>query len=62
MVMHLLRSFLFFTAYFDISIRATHLPGVDLLSRNQLQSFFQLNPDASHIPTLLPTPLSPSAN
>ena len=27
MVMHLLRSLWFFTAYFDISIWATHLPG-----------------------------------
>ena len=62
MVFHLLRSLWFFTAYFNISIRATHLPGVlntsaDMLSRNQLESFFQFNPDASRIPTPLPTPL-----
>ena len=43
-------------------IMVTHQLGVlnmsaDMLSRNQLQSFFQLNPDASPIPTLLPTPL-----
>ena len=62
MVMHLLRSLWFFTAYFDISIRATHLPGVlntsaDMWLRNQLHSFFQFNPDASRIPTLDPRSL-----
>ena len=65
--MDLLRSLWFFTAYFDISIKATHLPGVlgmsgDMLWRNQLHSFFQLNPDTSRIPTLLPCNLSPTVN
>ena len=41
LVMHLLRCLWFFTAYLDISITASHLPGVlntsaDVLSRNQM--------------------------
>ena len=62
MVMHLLRCLWFFTAYFNISIRATHLPGAlntsaDMLSRNQLHLFFRLHSEASHIPMPLPRPL-----
>ena len=61
-VMHLLRCLWFFTAYFDVSINASHLPGVlntsaDMLSRNQVQQFFQLHPEASHDPTPLPLSL-----
>jgi len=62
MVMHLLRCLWFFTAYFDISITACHLPGVlntsaDMLSRNQMLKFFILHPEASQTPTFLPQPL-----
>ena len=61
-VMHLLRCLWLFTAYFDISITACHLPGVentsaDMLSRNQMHQFFRLHPEASHAPTFLPQPL-----
>ena len=61
LVMHLLRCLWFFTAYFDISITASHLPGVlntsaDGLSRNQMYQFFQLHPEASHAPTFLTPP------
>jgi len=62
MVMHLLRCLWFFTAYFDISITATHLPGVlntsaDMLSRNQLCQFHHLHPDTSFVPAFLPPSL-----
>ena len=61
-VMRLLGCLWFFTAYFDVSINASHLPGVlntsaDMLSRNQVQQFFQLHPDASHNPMSLPLSL-----
>ena len=61
-VMHLLRCLWFFTAYFDVSINASHLPGVlntsaDMLSRNQVHQFFQLHPEVSHDPTPLPPSL-----
>ena len=44
MVMHLLRCLWFFSAYFEISITTTHLPGVlnisaNMMSRNQVCQF-----------------------
>ena len=56
MVMQLLRSLWFFTAYFDILLVANHIPGVcnttaDQLSRNQMITFFTMNPHASRVPT-----------
>ena len=62
MVMHLLRCFWFFTAFFDIQIMATHIPGAannsaDTLSRNLATQTLRQHPQASRIPTLLPLPL-----
>ena len=61
-VMHLLRCLWFFSAFFEITIRAAHIPGAlntaaDRLSRNQAVQFLHSNPNASHIPTQIPTPL-----
>ena len=61
LVMHLLRCLWFFTAYFDIALTASHIPGAcnttaDELSRNSMENFFTTNPDASRIPTPLPAP------
>ena len=47
--MHLLRCLWFFVAYFDITISATHLPGVtnvtaDHLSRNNVLQAFKKPP------------------
>ena len=63
LVMHLLRCLWFFTAYHDICITASHLPGMqnraaDLLSRNKLQQFLASNPTASHLPTPIPLSLA----
>ena len=60
--MHLLRFLWFFVAYYDIHITAIHIPGVanltaDCLSRCQMQSFFNLNPQAFTDPTPLPPSL-----
>ena len=59
LVMHLLRSLWFFVAHFDISIVATHLPGVmnttaDHLSRGNFTTALQSNPTLSQQPTHLP--------
>ena len=56
--MHLLRCLWFY----DIDIIITHIPGVsnataDHLSRNNLSSFFSLNPQAEQYPTPLPPSL-----
>ena len=61
LVMHLLRCLWFFTAYFDIILTADHIPGAcnttaDELSRNNMENFFTMNPDASKVPIPLPTP------
>jgi len=58
-VMHLLRCLWFFTAYFDIALTATHIPGADntsadQLSRNNMMEFFLTNPNALKLPTPLP--------
>ena len=49
-VMKLLRTLWLFIAYFDISIKATHIPGTqnnsaDHLSRNSMEKFRQLRPN-----------------
>ena len=59
---HLLRILAFVAAILDIRFTARHLPGVqnasaDALSRNRLQLFLSLNPQASPIPAILPPEL-----
>ena len=59
LVMHLLRCLWFFIAHFDISIAATHLPGVlnttaDHLSRGNLIPAIRSYPALSQQPTHLP--------
>ena len=61
-VMQLLRSLWFFVAYYDIDLTCVHIMGAvnttaDYLSRNNMSSFFSLNPQASPLPTPLPPPL-----
>ena len=61
-VMHLLRCLWFFSAFFEITIRAASIPGAlntaaDKLSRNQAAQFLCSYPNASHIPTQISTPL-----
>ena len=63
MAMHLLRCLWFLTAIFDIQITVSHIPGVlntsaDLLSRNQLKQFLMLHPQASTVPTPIPSALT----
>ena len=63
MAMHLLRCLWFLTAIFDIQITVSHIPGVlntsaDLLSRNQLKQFRTLHPQASTMPTSIPSALT----
>lgn len=60
--MQLLRTLVFFIAYYDIEITAEHIPGVtntsaDNLSRNNMLLFFCLNPQAQPLPAPLPPPL-----
>ena len=62
MTMHLLRCLWFFSAYFGITVTASHIPGVvniaaDQLSRNKSVEFLQANPHTSSIPLTIPTPL-----
>ena len=62
LVMHLLRTLWFFVAHFDICINIEHIPGVrnevaDMLSRDNMQQFFTLNPQADLIPTGIPMEL-----
>ena len=59
---HLLRILAFLVAVLDLHITAQHLPGVqnisaDALSRNKLQLFFSLNPQASPVPAIIPPEL-----
>ena len=61
-VMHLMRCLWFFVAYYDIDITSTHIAGIanttaNHLSRNNLSSFFSLNPQALQHPTPLPPSL-----
>ena len=62
-VMHLLCRLWFFTALFNIDIKATHKAGInndaaDMLSRNQTKRFMTAHPHASKFPTLLPATLT----
>ena len=59
---HLLRLLAFALAVLDITLTARHLPGAqntsaDALSRNNLQLFFSLNPQASPVPAVIPPQL-----
>ena len=61
-VMHLLCCLWFFCTYFNITLTASHIPGVantsaDQLSRNQVVEFFRTCHDASTLPTPLPPPV-----
>ena len=61
-ISRLLRLLCLFCAIYDITLVAHHLPGVqntaaDALSRNNLPLFLSLNPQASPIPTLIPSSL-----
>ena len=59
---HLLRLLAFVTAVLNVTLTARHLPGAqntsaDALSRNNLQLFFSLNPQASPVPSIIPPQL-----
>ena len=59
---HLLRLLAFASAILDVYVTACHYPGVynvsaDALSRNRLQQFFLLNPQASPVPAIIPPEL-----
>ena len=59
---HLLRLLAFAVAVLDITLTARHLPGAqnasaDALSRNNLQLFLSLNPQASPVPAVIPPQL-----
>ena len=58
-IMHLLKGLHFFSAYYNINLRAVHIPGsinvsADAISRNLLQVFFRENPRARRYPTPVP--------
>ena len=58
-IMHLLRGLHFVSAYYNINLRAVHIPGSinicpDAISRNLLQVFFRENPQARRYPTPIP--------
>ena len=61
-VINLLRCLWFFTAYFNISLLCEHIAGVtnelaDYISRGNLTSFFNYNPQAYPTPTSVPPSL-----
>ena len=61
-LMSLLCSLCFFCAVYKVILTARHLPGIrnssaDALSRNNTKLFFALNPQASPLPTLIPSKL-----
>lgn len=56
---HMLRCLFFIEAYFDLTLSAAHIPGVenraaDGISRNNLDEFFSLNPQAQPQPMAVP--------
>ena len=58
-IMHLLRCLFFIRAYFQISVRAVHIPGqhnciADAISRNNLDYFFSQVPQAASRCTIVP--------
>ena len=61
-LMRLIRCLFFIRAYWQISVRAVHIPGelnvvADAISRNNTPLLFQKVPDANPEPTPLPAPL-----
>ena len=59
---HMLRCLFFLEAKFDVVLTAVHVPGVqngaaDSISRNNLQTFFNLHPQAHQQPCLVPREL-----
>ena len=61
-LMHLLRCLFFFQALFRFELRAEHVPGrqnaaADALSRNRVELFRSLFPQAPATPTPIPVPL-----
>ena len=61
-LMRLLRALFFLSATFNVTITARHIPGVqnasaDALSRNNMNTFHTLNPQASPQPTQVPDAL-----
>ena len=61
-VQHLLCCLFFIIATYSITVHAVHIPGVDnggadAISRNNMQQFFRLHPQANPLPTLLPQDL-----
>ena len=61
-VMHLLRCLHFYCAEFGVSLTASHLPGsrnqaADAISRNRLNAFFTLVPQAPRSPSVVPDAL-----
>ena len=59
---HLLRLLAFASAVLDVYVMACHFPEVynvsaDAMSRNRLQQFFLLNPQASPVPAIIPPEL-----
>ena len=62
LAMHLMRSLFFFTAHFQMSLVADHIPGhhneaADAISRNNLTLFYQQVPEAEQLPTPIPQEL-----
>ena len=65
LLMRLLQALFFIEAYFNISFLACHIPGTsnwaaDCLSRNNLQEFFSIFPQADSTPSSLLQTCSPS--
>jgi len=61
-VMHLLRCLWFFSAFYEITIRTSHIPGAlntaaNMLSRNRAAKFLRDHPWAAPNPTPIPTSL-----
>ena len=61
-IMHLLRGLHFICAFYNVNLRAMHIPGAknvsaDAISRDKLQVFFATNPTANREPTKIPDQL-----
>ena len=62
MVMHLLWCLWFFSAFFEASLKASHIPGVantaaDMISRNRSTEFLSSHPHMAQASTPIPLPL-----
>ena len=58
-LMHMLRCLFFMASHFNVTVQASHIPGVaniaaDALSRNQFSRFLQVVPDAAQLPSPIP--------